>query len=105
VCIEQRIKYNGVPVVRNQLPLNVAAAGTVHAAQGVTCDVHVMYPPDVSGGFARSLLYVALSRVKRLTGLVLLSMVNAKMFTKFRGQAIDIDSEYAGRRRRAEASL
>jgi hypothetical protein len=44
-CVEQRIKFKGVPVVRTALPLGVAAAGTVHAAQGVTCDVHVMHPP------------------------------------------------------------
>ena len=103
---EHVFEYRGIKFKREQLPLAVAAANTVHVAQGVTVDEHVMHPAITSGGgqygHTRSLLYVALSRVKRLLGLTLLSPLHARHFTKFKHEIQDIIDEYDSRRRREE---
>ena len=55
-----------------------------------------MIPPGGSyANFARSLLYVALSRCKSLAGLFLIMYkMTAEMFTKFKSHIAPIDEEY-----------
>jgi len=94
------VKYNiwmdGRSHQREMLPLEACTASTVHSAQGMTVERHVMIPPGGEyGNFARALLYVALSRCKSLQGLFLLKyLVTAEMFTKFFPHLAPITQEY-----------
>ena len=61
--------YGGCCVAREQFPLLVSYAITVHKSQGITLDKVVC---DISAPeFASGLSYVAVSRVKTLAGLML----------------------------------
>jgi ATP-dependent DNA helicase PIF1 len=54
----------------SQIPLNIAFAGTIHKTQGCTLETAVI---DLAGCFCNHQVYVALSRVKTLEGVILLS--------------------------------
>lgn len=79
----------------SQLPLRLAWAMTIHKSQGVSLDAAVM---DLSQTFEFGQGYVALSRVRRLSGIHLLGM-NEKAFLVHPAVA-EKDREF---RKRAEA--
>ena len=90
------IEYNGEKYVREQLPLELANANTVHQAQGTSAKEHVMCPPGAPhADFARALFYVAISRCETLAELYLiLYKATPKMFTKHKPKVAEIEAEY-----------
>ncbi len=57
-----------------QMPLRLAWSITIHKSQGLTFDKAII---DAQGAFAHGQTYVALSRCKSITGLVLKSKINS----------------------------
>lgn len=63
----------------SQFPIRLAWAVTIHKSQGLTFDRAII---DAGAAFAAGQVYVALSRVRSLEGLVLRSMINpSNIFT------------------------
>ena len=81
-----RFTFNGVEYEREMLPLKLSLADTVHSAQGSSSvKEHVMVPPiGRYDDFTRGLIYVALSRVTKLSGLYLIGHnLTTQMVTKW----------------------
>lgn len=93
---KSRFTLDGVDYEREMLPLKLSLADTVHSAQGTSVDEHVMAPPcGQHDDFTRGLTYVALSRVRMLSGLYLLEQeMTTQMFTKWARQIEPINAEY-----------
>src|SRR5690606_31980168 len=75
-----------------QFPLRLAWAITIHKSQGLTFDRAII---DAGASFAAGQVYVALSRLRALGGLVLHSRIPP--------HSIRTDGQVAGYSRRAEA--
>ena len=93
---KSRFTLGGVDYEREMLPLKLSLADTVHSAQGTSVDEHVMAPPcGQHDDFTRGLTYVALSRVRMLSGLYLLEQeMTTQTFTKWARQIEPINAEY-----------
>ena len=66
---------------RNQIPLKLAWATTIHKCQGITCDKIAV---DLSGCFAPGQLYVALSRARTKEGLKVMGFRPSSIITEDR---------------------
>lgn len=85
--VEWTIEDDGkVKASITQLPLRYAWAITVHKSQGMSLDEAVM---DLSKTFASGMGYVALSRVRRLSGVHLLGITNQALYIEPRLREID----------------
>ena len=75
--INHEFIYMGRHIIRNQFPLALAWASTVHKVQGLSLDSAVI---DLgSAVFDRGMAYVALSRLRTLQGLYLTSLDPSKI--------------------------
>lgn len=88
--LEWMIEDNGRPLASiTQVPLRLAWAMTVHKSQGMSMDAAIM---DLSQAFEYGQGYVALSRVRRLSGLHLLG-ANKRAF-EVHPEILEKDSEF-----------
>lgn len=99
--MEWTIEENGkTRALVSQLPLRLAWAITIHKSQGMSLDEAVM---DLSGVFESGQGYVALSRVRKLSGLHLLGW-NEKAF-RVSEEALATDKSFRQASREAERGL
>ena len=77
-------------IQRKQMPLMLCWAATVHKVQGLTMDHAVI---DLAGVFSAGMAYVALSRVRTLSGVALTSL--PKSFAKIAWCEKDVVNEFA----------
>ena len=80
-------RFKEVSVHRQQFPLVLSWASTIHSVQGLTVDQIVI---DLSRTFAPGQAYVALSRVRTLDGLQLL---NFKKTAIKKNQEVDVEMQ------------
>jgi hypothetical protein len=96
--LDWSVEENGVPLATvSQIPLRLAWAMTVHKSQGMSMDAAVM---DLSASFEYGQGYVALSRVRRLSGLHLLG-INKKAL-EVHPQILEKDAEFREQSETAE---
>jgi len=84
--VDWDIEMNNNTIIARQIPLILCYSITIHKSQGLTLDYSIM---DLDNVFAEHQMYVALSRVRSLDGLLLKSfnpskiLVNEKMKSFF----------------------
>lgn len=75
--VESEFLYHGRRVIRTQIPLILAWACTVHKVQGISLDKAVI---DLGSSiFEYGMAYVALSRIRTISGLILIKFDPSKI--------------------------
>lgn len=75
--VESEFVYRGRHVIRTQFPLILAWACTVHKVQGISLDKAVI---DLGSSiFEYGMAYVALSRIRTISGLILVKFDPSKI--------------------------
>ena len=73
------VRLDGERWTRCMVPLEPATAATIHSAQGMGADEHVMSPPEGGPG---ALLYVQMSRSTTLAGTYVTAPLTTRHFTR-----------------------
>lgn len=71
------MKLNNGTVYMKQFPLSLAYSCTIHKAQSISLDKAIV---DIKNCFEESMVYVALSRVRSLSGLYIKGMFDSRWF-------------------------
>lgn len=93
----QSVSRDGAYASRYQIPLVLAWAVTVHRCQGLSMDAAVL---DLASCFVDGMVYVALSRVRSMDGVHVLSFAPSKVradqrVASFYDNQLDIDDAFA----------
>lgn len=94
--VTARWEHGDKALTRTQFPLRLAWAITVHKSQGLTLDKAVIDLGDTD--FTPGLSFVAMSRVKKLSGLMFKSPFPIGRLQKPRGTSGDLDADTERRR-------
>ena len=75
--ISRRIFFQEKPTIRQQFPVQVTCARTIHRSQGLTMDKLAVDPIGIK---QHRLIYTALSRIRNVSSLYLLHELHPKNF-------------------------
>ena len=86
-----RWEHGDKVLTRTQFPLRLAWAITIHKSQGLTLDKAVINLGELD--FTPGLSFVAMSRVKKLSGLLFKTPFPLSRLQKLRGSSEDLDAD------------